>query len=126
MSIKFKAVEKHNPLQKESQRKYYASAVVQKKLSLDELASLISDGSTVRRNDIYAVLIGLVDVTKRELAQGNLVQLGDLGSFTVNVSSEGKETPEALTAHHIESSKIIFRPAVQLRDMLKTLRFEKI
>lgn len=126
MAIKFKVVERRNPLQREEQKKYYASAVIQKRLNLDDLASRISDGSTVRRNDVYAVLIGLVDAAKRELAQGNLVQLGDLGSFTVNVSSEGKETPEALTAAHIDSSKIIFRPAVQLKDMLKTLRFEKM
>ncbi len=126
MSIQFKSVARKNPNDRQAPEKHYPLAVVKDRLDLNELADLVADGSTVRRNDIYAVLIGLVDVAKRELASGNLVKLGDLGSFTVNVSGEGQEKPEDVIATTITKGKIIFRPALAMRKMLKTLSYEKI
>lgn len=126
MSIQFKTVARKNPQNLEAPEKHYPHAVVKEQLDLNQLADLVADGSTVRRNDIYAVLIGLVDVTKRELANGKLVKLGNLGSFTINVSGEGKEKPEEVIASTIAKGKIIFRPALGMRKMLKNLSYEKI
>ncbi|APD07225.1 hypothetical protein UJ101_01714 [Flavobacteriaceae bacterium UJ101] len=91
MSIKFKVVQRKNPRDLEAPAKYYATSVPQEKLDLNDLADLMADGSTVRRNDIYAVLVGLVDSMKRQLRQGHMIKLNDLGSFAINVSAEGKE-----------------------------------
>ncbi len=126
MSIKFKAITRKNPRDLAAPEKYYPSSVTRSVLDLDKLADLVGDGSTVRRNDVYAVLIGLVDVAKRQLELGNMVRLGDLGSFTINVSGEGKETAAEVTAATIEKGKIIFRPSSNLKKMLKTLNYEKV
>jgi len=126
MAIKFKVIPRRNPRDLAAPQKYYPSSVTGSILDLDKLADLVGDGSTVRRNDVYAVLIGLVDVAKRQLELGNMVRLGDLGSFAVNVSGEGKETAVEVTGATIDKSKIIFRPSSNLKKMLKTLNFEKV
>jgi predicted histone-like DNA-binding protein len=126
MSIKFKTVTRKNPRDLTAPAKYYPSSITGTTLDLNELADLVGDGSTVRRNDVYAVLIGLVDVAKKQLELGNMVRLGDLGSFSINVSGTGKDTAEEVTATSIEKGKIIFRPSSNLKKMLKTLNYEKV
>lgn len=126
MSIKFKVITRKNPRDLTAPEKFYPSSVTGSILDLNELADLVGDGSTVRRNDVYAVLIGLVDVAQKQLALGNMVRLGDLGSFSVNVSSTGKETAAEVTAPSIEKGKIIFRPSSNLKNMLKALNYEKV
>ncbi|WP_298427367.1 HU family DNA-binding protein [uncultured Kordia sp.] len=126
MSIKFKTITRKNPRDLSAPEKYYPSSVTGSVLDLNELADLVGDGSTVRRNDVYAVLIGLVDVAKKQLELGNMVRLGDLGSFSINVSSTGKDTAAEVTATSIEKGKIIFRPSANLKNMLKALRYEKV
>lgn len=126
MSIKFKVITRKNPRDLTAPEKYYPSSVTGNVLNLNELADLVGDGSTVRRNDVYAVLIGLVDVAKKQLELGNMVRLGDLGSFSINVSGTGKETEPEVTAATIEKGKIIFRPSANLKNMLKALRYEKV
>jgi thioredoxin reductase len=57
--------------------------------------------------------------------EGNTVSLGKLGSFTVNVKSDGAATADAVTAATIKGAKIVYRPGTELKNMLKTLKFEK-
>ena len=126
MSVKFKTITRKNPRDLLAPEKYYPSSITGNVLDLNELADLVGDGSTVRRNDVYAVLIGLVDVAKKQLELGNMVRLGDLGSFSINVSATGKDTATEVTATSIEKAKIIFRPSGNLKNMLKALRYEKV
>jgi predicted histone-like DNA-binding protein len=126
MSIKFKVITRKNPRDLAAPEKFYPSSVTGNILDLNELADLVGDGSTVRRNDVYAVLIGLVDVAKKQLELGNMVRLGDLGSFSINVSATGKDTAAEVTGATIEKGKIIFRPSSNLKQMLKALKYEKV
>ena len=87
----------------------------------------ISEGSTtVSDTDVMAVLNDLIKVLKRHLEDGEIVRLGDFGTFQVALSSEGAETEEAFNASLIKNEKIVFRPGMDLKDMLLTLRFEKM
>ena len=55
MSVKFKTITRKNPRDLAAPEKYYPSSVTRSVLDLDKLADLVGDGSTVRRNDVYAV-----------------------------------------------------------------------
>ncbi|MBE0650640.1 MAG: HU family DNA-binding protein, partial [Bacteroidales bacterium] len=79
----------------------------------------------VSRTDVYAVIMGLLETVADELADGNTVSLGKLGTFTVNLKSDSAETADAVTAATIKGAKIVYRPGAELKDMLKTLKFEK-
>ena len=60
------------------------------------------------------------------LANGKIVRLGDFGAFQVSVSSTGAETKEKFNASLIKSSKVVFRPGIDLKEMQNNLKYEKI
>ena len=123
--IKYKVIARKNPSDRTLPAKYYITPVTTGVVELDELSSLISDGSTLREADVYAVLIGLVNTISKQLAAGRMVKLGRLGSFTIAVNSEGVESEEDAHAGLIKRAKIRYRPAARLRELLKTLSFQK-
>ncbi len=125
MKIKIKAVSKINPQDLTLAPKFYAKIVPNGHTDLKRLSSLISKGSTVMRNDIYAVLIGLVDIIEDELSQGRTVGLGELGRMRLSVNSEGSVLEEDVSSTNIKKTKIIYRPGPDLLKKLKILEFEK-
>ena len=125
MSIKFKAVQKPNLKNMAEPPKFYASAASSGKCDIDKLSRIISKNSTVSRTDVYAVIMGLLDAITDELADGNTIYMGKLGSFNVTVKSEGAVTADEWTGAAIKSAKIVYRPGAELKNMLKTLSFEK-
>lgn len=126
MAIKYNIVERGEPgVAGGGTKKYYASAVTTGNLDIEELTEQIERISTVSGADIRAVLYGIVDVVPKLLANGNIVQIGDLGSFRVSVSSEASDTAEEVTAAKIKKSKILFRPGKKFSAMLKTLEYKK-
>ncbi|QHI35338.1 hypothetical protein IMCC3317_06840 [Kordia antarctica] len=126
MSVNFKVIQRKNPRDLAAAPKSYAIAINSGTVDIDRLAELVGDGSTVRQNDIYAVIIGLVNTIQGELKEGRSVSLGKLGIFSISVSSEGSDTPEEVNANNIKSAKVRYRPGKELKNMLKTLEYSKI
>lgn len=127
MSIKFKVIEKGQPgVEGGGEKKFYASANSTGEKSLDGLTKDIEKISTVSGADIRAVLYAMVDVMVGSLEEGQIVRLGELGSLRVSISSEGQEKAEDVKAATIRSSKVIFTPGKGIKNMLKTLKFEKM
>lgn len=124
--IKFRSVVKRNLQDTEGPDKFYAQAVSDGRVDLDELAHFASRQSTVSKADCYAVLISLLELVVYHLEHGKIVKLGELGSFRMSVSSEGQEVADELTASAIKKAKIIFSPGTDLKEMLKTAKFSKI
>ncbi len=126
MSVKYNVVERKNPQDKNAPSKFYANSKADGEINLKEIAKEISGGSTtVSDTDVLAVLNDLVKCMGKHLANGEIVKLGDFGNFQVTISSVGAEAAEKVTSANITNQKITFRPGVDLRDMLKTLKFEK-
>ncbi|XLS30594.1 HU family DNA-binding protein [Flavobacteriaceae bacterium M23B6Z8] len=105
MSVTFKSVVKRNPQNFEESPKFYALAVATGNSDIDRLAELVADGSTVRQNDVYAVIIGLVNAIQGELKNGRKVTLGKLGTFSLGLSSTGVEEEEKLSASQITKAE---------------------
>ncbi len=126
MSVNFKSIARKNPRDLAATPKYYALAMSKGVTDIDRLSAQISDGSTVRQADVYAVIISLVNAIQGELREGRTVRLGKLGSFSLTLSSNGIETEEEVGASLIKNVKIRYRPGSELKDMLKTLKFNKI
>jgi len=126
MPVKYNIVERKNPLKQSAPSKFYASAKADGEINLKAIAKEISAGSTtVSDTDVLAVLNDLIKTFIRHLGAGEIVKLGDFGNFQITISSEGAETAEQVTSANIKNSKITFRPGVDLRDMLKTTKYEK-
>ena len=87
--VKITPISKSNPQDTTAVNKFYAQAVATGKTDLERLAYLVSNQSTVREGDCYAVILSLVHNIIDELKQGRIVKLDKLGSFQIGVSSEG-------------------------------------
>ena len=126
MSIKFKIIGRSEPgVAGGGTKKFYASAKMTGAVGIDELTTSIEKISTVSGADIRAVLYALLDVTTHELANSKIVRLGDIGSLKLSVSSSGYETADEVNAGAIKKSKVLFYPGKKLREMQKTLTYQK-
>lgn len=121
MSLKIKKINRRNPSVPEDPPKFYASALHERKIELDELATSVADRCSLRRSDVHGVLIALMDIIPAELANGAIVNLGKLGSFFVSVKSEGAETADDLTSSMVTGTKIQYRPTKELKKQLRTI-----
>ena len=125
MAVEYVLVERGNPADKTAPKKFYPQAKAKGEITLKEVSTIISDRSTASRGDVSLILDGLVHTLMVELAKGNIVRMGEFGSFQITVSGQGAEVAEKFNASMIESSSITFRPGKDLKDMLATLSFEK-
>ena len=126
MSVKYTLTEKGNPSNPDAPKKFYANAKSTGEVTFRNLSKEISQGSTmVSDTDVLAVLNDLTKVLARHLSEGRIVRLGDFGSFQISISSEGAETEAKFKSSLIKNAKIAFRPGLDLKEALATLKFEK-
>ncbi len=126
MSIKFKVTGRKNPQDRTVPEKYYASVVNSGHVDVDELSKRIAYSSSTNRSDVYAVLMALLDIIPMELAEGRIIKLGKLGSFSVLINSEGSETPEEVGNANIKTVKVRYIPGKELKEEAKKFSFTKI
>lgn len=107
---------------REAPPKYYATALHEVTIDLNSLAVDIASRCTVRRSDVHGVLLALMDSIPAQLAEGKIVSLGELGTFCVNLKSEGAETVDEFLPSMITGKKIVFRPTKELRDKLLLMK----
>ena len=125
MPINFKAVPKGNPGNPAAPKKYYAQVVSDGELTLRQLAKMVSEVATVKTADTMAVLEGLLNVLPMALGDGKIVRLGDFGSFSVSVNSEGVATAEALTSVNITKTSVKFRSGKEFNHSIDAFEFTK-
>ena len=126
MSVNFKVVKRGNPLDQNAPAKYYAMAVRKEKVDLEDLIRMVSMVSTMSEGDVKGVIATLVNVCVEHLKSGNSVELDKLGSLSVAINSEGRETSEAVTGSAIRKARLRYRPSKTLKKMLAILDFQKV
>jgi len=122
MSLKIKIIANRTPGKKE-ELKYHAVSIVSGRTDLDTLAELVSDQTSMTKADCYGVLIALEHNIINELEDGRIVQLGNIGSFQISVSSHPTDTKKEFRSSNIKSAKILYRPGKDFKKMLKSLSF---
>ena len=125
MSVKYTVNERGNPQQPQQPKKWYANAKSAGNTTLRTLGKEIAARSTVSPADTQAVLVALTEVLVEHLADGKIVRLGDFGAFQVSLSSTGAEAEVKFNASLIKGGKVIFRPGIDLKEMLNNLKYEK-
>lgn len=127
MAIKYKAIQKPNPANREAAKLYYPTAISSGKVELKELAKRISSKSTtVSDIDTLAVLMALTKELSTAIDNGETVHLGDLGYFHITLTGTGELDEKKLSVSNIESAKLRFVAGKEIENSLKTAKFEKI
>lgn len=114
--IKYNVVAKVNPQTKAV--KFYAQAASPDTVTLDDIADRIEKRSTASSADVKAVFDALVYELTQSLKEGHSVKLGDLGTYSCTLRSEGAETADAFTADKIQSVHVRWTLPAKLKSAL--------
>jgi predicted histone-like DNA-binding protein len=125
MPVKFNVVERGNPSNQEAPRKFYASIQSSGRVTTRELAERAAQMSTLTTVDMMAAIESILTILPAELAKGNIVELGEFGSFWLRATSEGAETPEEVRADQINGVMPRFLPGKQFKRVLDEIKFNK-
>lgn len=125
MTVKFNIVERGNPSKPEEPKKFYPSIQSSGRLTLRQLAEQAADRSTLTTADILAAVESFLAIIPKELAKGNIVELGDFGSFWLRTTSEGADSADTVRADQISSVLPRFNPGKQFKQALDTITFNK-
>ena len=125
-NVTYSVVPRINPREKNDPPKYYAQAQASGDVNLREMSERIQETCTVTKADVYAVLVSMEDVIIDALKSGEIVRLGDLGTFQIGVSGKGTLTEEDYDSSFIKKARINFRPGTALSGMLTTLTYAKV
>ena len=72
-----------------SQNLYYGRAVILNTLGTNDLAEIIQNNCTVKKSDVVAVLMELVEVMTAQLQNSNAVRLDGFGTFKIGLKTHG-------------------------------------
>ena len=125
-TVTYSVVPRLNPRDKDASPKYYAQAQASGDVSIREMSERIQQSCTVHKADVHAVLVALEDTMIDALKGGEIVRLGDLGTFQIGVSGKGALTEEDYTPSLIQKARINFRPGIALSGILTSLSFSKV
>lgn len=128
MATKYKLIKRNKPgVVNDPNPKYYAVAVTTGEDDFKSMTRAVADRCTVTGSDAKAVLDAFMTVMLQRLANGQIVRLNDLGSFRISLSSEGVLNEKKFNAAtQIKKARIIFTPCKELKDMCKSLSYQRV
>ncbi|MDX1412411.1 MAG: HU family DNA-binding protein, partial [Nitrospirales bacterium] len=126
MSVKFNIVKRGNPARPEAPKKYYPSIQSSGRMTMRRLAEEAARNSTLSTADMMAAIESFLTIIPRELANGNIVELGDFGNFWLRSTSDGVESPDEVRGGQITSLIPRFNAGKEFKRVLSTVQFEKI
>lgn len=108
---------------KDKKDTYYARAQYDGVTSIDDIAQLIEQISAISVGDVLSVLNTLGKIVATELANGRIVDLGDLGRIRLSLRAKGVPTMEEVKRETILATRAVFVPGPALRLQQQGLRF---
>ena len=106
---------------------YFATAQYTEVMTIEKFARHIADhGTTYSRADIMAILYMAVDCMREQLLEGKKIRLGELGDFSVALSSKGAETAEKFSSQNIQRVAVSWEPGREFRNLLADAEFNLV
>ena len=126
MSVKYRLIKQATPgVKGGGQYKYYVRACERRKVTLGVLADRIVKRSSLSRGDIVGTLVELIDLIPELLLDNHTVELGGLGTFSLNLKSEPSDKPRTDSFRLIKSADISFRAGTRLKQAVKNPDYQK-
>jgi len=109
-------------------KKYYAKAQAVGVVTMDEMAEDISYATSLTDGDVLNVLRALIRQMKVQLAGGKIVKMENLGTFQIQICSEGTDTKKEFSSSNITAARIQFRPGkmIKVATRSEALNFTKV
>lgn len=117
--------QRKNPLNREEDSKYYASAEYGEEIDVSMLAKEISKSCTLTPADIVAVIESFLDKMPQYLKNSNRIRLDKFGIFKLSFSSTGHEKKEDVSSDDIKNVRVLFTPSPQLKKELSDVNYSR-
>ncbi len=124
MAIEFGIKSKVSTLgDRKGQTVYYAWPKMNQHMTNDEVIEHIVDATSLAKGDVKNALTSLTEVVNEALSRGSSVDLAELGSLRVVVSSKMMDSPEEVTvANALKTPKITFTPKSEMLAAAKSVK----
>ena len=106
---------------RKGQTVYFAQATAQQHLTSNMVIDRIVRETSLSAGDVSNAIISLSAVVRDALESGQSVDLADLGSFRVMVTSKMIENEIDVCAETLKRPKIVFTPKMQMREAAKNV-----
>lgn len=123
--MKYKLIQKVNPLEPDSDRKWYSSPVKTGTINNYQLSKGIAAKSSMTRGAVLNVIENMFDEIPKYLMDGYSVNLNNLGTLRISLSSEGVNSPEDFTDDNIKNMRVVFTPSPEFKKSLKNIKYEQ-
>ncbi len=125
MAQKYVVVGRKNPQKPQEPAKFYAMARSNRRVDTDEIIGRISERSSFSIGELKGCITEFLLEMKNQLALGNIVLLGDMGSFRITIATGiATDTAEKFKAATcIKTARVRFRPGTMLADMCKAMKY---
>ena len=108
-------------------QKAFAVAQYSEVMNIEKFAKHISThGCVYSRADISAILYMAVDCMREQLLEGKKIRLGDLGDFSVMISSTGAESADKFTAQNITGVTVVWDPGREFKTLTNDAEFNLV
>ena len=110
-NIKYRKV-KRTPQTGENAGKelWYATVVTDREMNFEEFVDYISShNSPYSRGTVHGVMMDMLDCLKELILDGKSVRLGDLGLFSIGMSSHGEVSRDKVSAASVEGIHLLVK-----------------
>ena len=116
-----------NPTVENAVEKAYAKNQVSEIWTLEKFAKHIADHNGVySRGTVKGVISDMCECLVEQLLNGNKIQLGELGTFGISISSVGADSIEKFTSRNIKTVNILFAPGVDFENLITRAEFNLV
>jgi len=97
------------------------------KMSLDDFAEHISGhNSPFSKGVVKGILTDAVSCLREQLLEGKRICLGDLGTFSVELASEGARTTNEFSAQNIKEVNVRWSPGKKFKNLRDVATFQLV
>ena len=121
--LKYKIIQQRNALNENSEVMYYPRLTESHKYDLDYVADMISMRSSLTKGDIVFTLVSLEDIIPELLREGGRVELGKLGSFSLQSNAATSSEKSGVTWRSFLKLTTRFRAGKALKIRLSQVNF---
>ena len=116
-----------SPLKEDAVEMAYAKNQVRKVLTFDDFVKHISDHNGVfTRGTVKGVVSDTCSCLVEQLLMGNKVQFGELGIFSISITSEPAATLKEFSEDNIKEVNILFNPGEDFENLRSKAEFNLV
>jgi len=119
MAIPYIISQRTNSIDTNKSSIYFLKIVQHNVVDIDRLSKEIEKETSLSESDVHAVLIALQSKIMQHLENGNVVNLENLGKFSIAVKTVAHQNKADVSIKDIQKFQINFMPSAKLKHWLK-------